>query len=87
MQQCILQKEEEFKQLQECNDLDSFVSASFGHADLSRVNSTLMNKSKGNTRISLGMALTKAIEKENTIEEMKEDLEKVLKKYEELEDE
>lgn len=46
-----------------------------------------MNKSKGNTRISLGMALTKAIEKEHTIEEMKEDLEKVLKKYEDLEDE
>jgi len=45
-----------------------------------------MNKSKGNTRISLGMALTKAIEKENTIEEMKEDLDRVLKKYEELED-
>lgn len=33
------------------------------------------------------MALTKAIEKENTIEEMKEDLDRLLKKYEDLEDE
>lgn len=61
------------------------MSASFGKGDLSRVNSTLIsNKSWGNTRFSLGMALTKVIEKGNTIEEIKEDLEKLMKRHEEV---
>jgi hypothetical protein len=37
------------------------------------MNSTLSRGSRKGTRISLGMALTKAIEKENQIETMKED--------------
>lgn len=57
--------------------------------DISRLNSTTSRASRwgGNTRISLGMALTKAIEKDNIIDNLKEDFDWVIDKYNVVDDE
>lgn len=74
--------------MEDQEEMESFISQNFGPNDLSKLNSTISRGSKrGGTRISLGVALTKAIEKDNIIEDMKEDMDRVIEKYGEVSEE
>lgn len=77
-------KDQELDQLREVDESEELDGSSqnISNVNLSKLNSTLSRGSRwGNTRISLGVALTKAIEKDNIIEELKEDMDWVIEKY------